>query len=88
MEHAWVQLRILESERGERMSFLEVVRGPGHLDRLLVDVAHRPRVVIAQRLLAVPLCPALLAPAACVQALGPRDGRLTSISGSLLQSIS
>ena len=70
------------------MAFLEVVRGPGHLDRLLVDVAHWPRVVIAHRLLAAPLCPTLLAPAACVQALGSRDGRLTSISGPLLQSIS
>ena len=69
MEHARVQLCILKSERRQWVSILEVIRGSGHLARLLIDVAHRPRIVIAHSFLAAPLCPALL-PTARVKALG------------------
>ena len=61
------------------MPLHEVIRGPGHLRRLLIDVAHRSRVVITHGFLtAASLCSALPARRQTLHA-AQLHGRLTSL---------
>lgn len=54
MEHARVQIDVLESKGCQGVPLLEVVRWTGHLERLRIQVTHWPGVIVG------PLVPLVL----------------------------